>query len=68
MEEFTYYRKNLNDTYAFFYSEESRTAWVVYMPGLPINTMGSGRTVVTLEGIKDEKEAFKELKEAVDKL
>jgi len=62
-----YYSKNIKDTYAFFYDTENEFAWVVHMPRLPPGQSGVGREVGSLESIKSKEEAFKKLKEMVDK-
>jgi len=69
MEEVELYRKNNIDCYAFLYFPEGEYAEAVHMIIPTIGqTVGTGRPVIKLEGIKSREEAIKKLKEAVDKI
>ena len=63
----TLYR-NESGHYALFYDSESKAAWVERFPGLPPGHPGTGRTLGDLKGIHSKEEAFKKLKEIVDKI
>ena len=62
----TLYR-NENGPYALFYDSENKAAWAEYLPDLPPNHSGKGRSMGGLEGIHSKEEAFRKLKEIVDR-
>lgn len=63
----TLYR-NENGQYALFYDSESKAAWAEHLPGLPPGHSGTGIPSGDLKGIHSKEEAFKKLKEMVDKI
>ena len=63
----TLYSKQ-NGQYALFYDSESKAAWVEHLPDLPPGHLGTGIPLGNLKGIHSKEEAFKKLKEMVDKI
>ena len=57
----TLYR-NENGQYALFYDSENKVAWAEYLPDLPPERSGAGRSIAVLEGIHSREEAFRKLK------
>ena len=62
----TLYRTE-NGQYALFYDSENKAAWAEYLPDSPPDHPGTGRPMGGLEGIKSREEAFRKLKEMVNK-
>ena len=65
------YRKNEIDCYALHYFPDTKQAEAIHMIIPPVGNFtgtGTGRSVVFLENVENEEEAFKKLKEAIDEL